>query len=166
MSKPETLAVEDKVVTISYSLKDENGDLLDSSEENGDLAYLHGYEGIMPGLEKALDGHPVGHSVKLNLSGEDAYGDYDDSLIFSIPKEEFPSDFNLEVGQEFEAEIRDSVRYCTIEQVGDDGQVRINANHPLAGKTLQVEAKILQIRDATDEEIDHGHVHHPGHDHH
>lgn len=166
MSKGSQTAIEDKVVTISYKLQDEDGTLLDSSEENGDLAYLHGHQGIMSGLEKALEGHSAGYRVDLTLSGDEAYGEYDEKLIFQVPKKEFPADLPLEPGFEFEAEIMDAPRYCVIEEVSSEGMVRVNANHPLAGKTLKVEAEILEIRDATDEEIDHGHVHHPGQHHH
>lgn len=154
---------DDKVVTISYTLKNSQGEVLDSSEENGDLDYLHGYEGIMPGLERALQGKTIGNSISVELSGDDAYGEYDEKLIFTVPRSEFPDEIDIEEGLEFEAEIQDSIRYCTIEEIDAQGMVRVNANHPLAGETLQVAAKVLAIREATEEELDHGHVHSDGH---
>jgi len=157
---------EDMVVTISYTLRDESGEILDSSEENGNLDFLVGYEGVMPGLEQALIGKKLGDSVDLSLSGEDAYGEYDEKLFFTVAKDEFPKDVELTEGLEFEAEIQDRIRYCTIEKITDDDMVHINANHPLAGQVLQVQAKVLGIREATDEELDHGHVHSDDDHHH
>jgi len=153
---------EDMVVTIQYTLSEEDGSVLDSSEENGDLDYLHGYEGVMPGLEKALEGKGIGESIDVTLTGDDAYGSYDESLLFTVSQGEFPDDVVIEEGLEFEAEIKDELRYCTVEKITEDGMVHINANHPLAGKTLRVQAKILEIRGASEEELDHGHVHSHG----
>lgn len=162
----ETVVKDDSVVTISYTLSSQDGELLDSSEENGDLQYIHGYEGIMPGLERALEGKPVGHSVDLVLSGDDAYGEYDENLIYSFSRDDFPKDLELEPGLEFEAEIGDALRYCVVEDISEDGMVQVNANHPLAGMKLRVSATVLAVRDATEEELDHGHVHDGEHEHH
>jgi FKBP-type peptidyl-prolyl cis-trans isomerase SlyD len=148
-----------EVVTINYTLIDtEDNSILDSSDENGSLPYLHGSQFLMPGLESALSGKAIGDKVDLTLKGDQAYGDFKNDLVFTINRNEFPDDIALEVGLEFEAEIKDELRYCTITQIEND-LVTINANHPLSGKTLRVQAEVIAIRKATPEEIEHGHVH-------
>ncbi|KGE73959.1 FKBP-type peptidyl-prolyl cis-trans isomerase [Spirochaeta lutea] len=153
-----------RVVTLDYELRDASDNtVLDSSAENGRLPYLHGSKFLMPGLEAALEGKSLGERVELTLSGDQAYGDYDEKMVFTIPRKEFPDHIEVEVGLEFEAEIQDELRYCTVTQAEHD-LITVNANHPLAGRTLTVWAKITDIREASQEELEHGHVHEDGED--
>lgn len=150
---------QNKVVTISYRLADGDNNLLDSSEENGNLPYIHGTEFLAPGIEKSLEGKTIGDSVDTVVKAVDAFGEFSDELLFSVKRSEINiDDETLKPGLEFEAEIHGELRYCRIDEVKDDS-VTINANHPLAGMDIHFEAEVLEIRDATAEELDHGHVH-------
>ncbi len=151
-----------KVVTISYQISEENGEILESSKEYGDLDYVYGSELLVPGMDAALLSKKIGDKIDTIIKAKDAFGEYDESFIFSVPREEIPiSNENLEEGLEFQAEIGGVVRFCQIEEIKDDNVV-INANHPYAGMDIHFEAEILNIRDATDEEIEHGHIHGEG----
>lgn len=154
----------DKVVTIEYELKSLDGEILDSSDENGALAYIQGSEFLIPGLERLLEGKKVGDAVNQTLKPADAFGDYDEALVFEAARSDFEEGVELQEGLEFEAEVNEKVRLCTIVEIKGDA-VTVDANHPFSGEELAVRAKILDIRDATPEELDHGHVH-DGHDGH
>ena len=153
----------DQVVSIDYTLTDENGEEMDSSKGGEPLVYLHGHGNIVPGLEKALDGKKVGDSVKLTVAPEDGYGERDEERIFEVPRGRF----------EFEVKKGDVVRVHTPEgisqplQVTDatDEVVTLDGNHPLAGKTLNFDVIVKAVREATTEEVEHGHIHEGGHDH-
>ncbi|AHC15105.1 FKBP-type peptidyl-prolyl cis-trans isomerase [Salinispira pacifica] len=148
-----------KVVTISYTMSDEQGSVLDSSDENGNLPYIHGTEFLAPGIEASLEGKSIGDTVDEHISADKAFGTYSDDLVFTINKKDINiDDTDLKKGLEFEAEVRGEIRYCLIEDVQED-KVVINANHPLAGVNIHFQAEVLAIRDATAEELDHGHVH-------
>jgi FKBP-type peptidyl-prolyl cis-trans isomerase SlyD len=150
---------ENKVVSIDYKLTDENGTVLDSSEGNGALSYIHGIGQLIPGLEEALEGKEEGEQVQAEVTPDQAYGDYDDSLLFAVPKERMPQDTNLEVGMQFEAQTQQGdKRIVTLSEVGDE-EVKLDANHPLAGRTLTFDVTVEGVRDATSEELSHGHVH-------
>ncbi len=147
----------DRVVTIDYSLKDDGGNLIDSSEGSEPLVYLHGNGNLIPGLEKELEGKDVGAQLNCAIAPADAYGVRDDSLVFKVQKSEFGG-ADVQVGMQFEAQSEEGAQMVTV--VGFDGdQVVIDANHPLAGKTLHFDVKVLDVREATQEEIEHGHVH-------
>lgn len=140
---------DDCFVTLEYTLKDDNQKVLDSSEQMGPLDYVHGYRQLIPGLEKALEGREAGESFSLTVSPQQAYGDIDPRAIFEVSRSQFPPDAQLEVGLEFEA----SGHHVVI--TGIDGDIiRLDANHPLAGKTLHFDVKIVNVRDATPEELD------------
>jgi FKBP-type peptidyl-prolyl cis-trans isomerase SlyD len=148
-----------KVVTISYRLEDADGELLDSSEENGNLPYIHGTEFLAPGIEESLAGKSVGDRVDTVVPAAKAFGEYDQELLFAVARDQINIDNDdLQVGLEFEAEIHGELRYCRVEDVSG-GEVKINANHQLAGMDIHFQAQVLEIRDATPEELDHGHVH-------
>lgn len=158
-----------KVATIDYTLTDEDGEVLDSSEQDGPLNYLHGAGNIVPGLETALEGKTVGDKLKVVVSPEDAYGEHDEQLVQTLPRDRFP-DGEIEVGTRFSAEAGHQMRVLTVIAVSKD-EVTVDANHPLAGRTLSFDVTIKAVRDATAEELEHGHVHdgdghhHHGHDH-
>ena len=139
------------LVTIEYTLKDETGEILDSSAEMGPLEYIHGYGMIVPGLEVALMGKDEGEELSITVAPKDAYGEFEENLIFKVDKKQFPPDVKIEVGMEFETDGAHS-RGVRVVEIGDD-TVTIDANHPLAGETLHFDIKILSSRMATDEEI-------------
>lgn len=153
------------VVTIDYELTDEDGNVLDSSE-GGNFAYLHGASNIIPGLESALSGKSMGDQLSVAVSPEDGYGTRDESRLQAVPRDMFPSDTDIQVGMQFHAEGPEGqVLLVTVASINGD-EVTVDGNHPLAGVNLNFEVSIMDIRDATAEEIDHGHVHGPGDAHH
>ena len=139
------------LVTLEYTLKDEDGEILDSSVEMGPLEYIHGFEMIVPGLESALTGKDEGEELSVVVPPKDAYGEFDEALIFKVDRNQFPPDVKIEVGMEFETDGPHS-RAVRVIEVADD-TVTIDANHPLAGETLHFDVKVLSSRMATDEEI-------------
>jgi FKBP-type peptidyl-prolyl cis-trans isomerase SlyD len=155
----------DKVVTIDYSLTDEEGELIDSSVGEEPLIYLHGHHGIIPGLEQALAGHRTGDKVEVSIPPEEGYGDWDEDLVEVVAKEDFDDPEDLEIGTQFETETDEGARLATVIDIeGED--VTVDLNHPLAGMTLNFDVTVLDVRDATAEELAHGHVHgEHGHDH-
>ncbi|MDX9800630.1 MAG: peptidylprolyl isomerase [Spirochaetia bacterium] len=156
-----------KVVTITYKASSGEGKVLESSDYSGNLDYIHGQGFLVPGMEKALDGKKAGDKVDELLEASEAFGIYDEAMIFGINRADFTvSDDELKVGLEFQAEIKGDVRFCRVDKIEED-KVIINANHPYAGMDIRFEAEILGIRDPSPEELDHGHVHasgaHSGH---
>ncbi len=154
-----------KVVTIDYTLTDNEGNVLDQSR-NGEFAYLHGADNIIPGLETALDGKETGEEVNVAVPPGEAYGEYNDALKQVVSKEMFPSQNDVEPGRQFHAQTPEgNPMIITVTDVsGDD--VTIDANHPLAGRTLNFEVKVVDVREPSHEELEHGHVHGPGgHEH-
>ena len=138
-------------VTIEYTLKDEKGEILDSSKEMGPLEYVQGFGMIIPGLETAMMGKKAGDEFSVDIEPKDAYGEYDESLIFTVDKKQFPPNVQVEVGMEFETEGAHARAVRVIEIEGDN--VKIDANHQLAGEKLHFDVKVLSTRMATDEEI-------------
>jgi FKBP-type peptidyl-prolyl cis-trans isomerase SlyD len=155
--------VKGKVVGFSYHLKNSKGTTLDQSEEP--LLYLHGEGNIVPGLERELEGLKDGDSKKVEVSPEDGYGAYDESLVFQVPKAELPPEAELEIGMEFQTDTADGRMVLFVQEIRENDVV-LNGNHPLAGETLHFDVTIRTIRDATAEEKMHGHVHGPGGHHH
>jgi FKBP-type peptidyl-prolyl cis-trans isomerase SlyD len=156
----------DAVVTIAYTLKNDDGQVIDSSEQHGDLAYLHGHQNIVPGLEEALAGKTTGDNVQATVDPEKGYGARQDELVFEVPRDRLPQEEELQLGMQFRAQSAEGQELVvTLVEMGDE-QVTLDANHPLAGQNLNFEVEIKDVREATAEEIDHGHVHGPeGHDH-
>jgi FKBP-type peptidyl-prolyl cis-trans isomerase SlyD len=152
----------DKVVSIDYTLT-VNGEVVDSSQDGGPLTYLHGHGNIVPGLERALTGLSVGESQHVEVGPEEGYGEWDEDGEQMLPREAFPEE--VEVGATYVAESEDGQPVTlTVVEVEDDG-VRVDFNHPLAGETLDFDVTVRGVRDATGEELSHGHVH-DGHEHH
>jgi FKBP-type peptidyl-prolyl cis-trans isomerase SlyD len=153
-----TKVAKDLVVSLEYTLT-VDGEVIDSSEESGPIDYIQGHENIILGLENVLEGMEVGETKKVNVKAQDAYGEYDPEAVEEIPLADFPDDIPLEVGVELAVEDEDDgPMSAVIEEVGKDS-VTLNFNHPLAGKDLNFDVKILSIREATAEELEHGHVH-------
>ena len=155
---------QDKVVTIAYTLKDDAGQVIDTSEGGEPLAYLHGAQNIVPGLEKALEGKSAGDSLTVSLSPEEGYGRRDAALVQNIPVRKLPEK-KVQPGMQFRVMTDAGPRILTVLSVSGD-YAKVDANHPLVDKTLHFDVKVVDVRDATEEEKTHGHVHGPhGHDH-
>lgn len=151
----------DKVVSLSYTLRDEDGSVLDHSPEDKPLTYLHGYGNIIMGLEEALNGKREGDSLEITLPPEKAYGERNAGLIQKIGIDQFPNPDSVEIGMRFQAQIDQEVHILSVMGIEGD-EVRVDANHPLAGETLQFEVDVVDVREATTEEIEHGHSHEGG----
>ena len=146
------------VVSIHYTLTDDEGTVLDSSRDSSPMNYLHGAGNIIPGLESELTGKSVGDNFNVSVAPENAYGVQSAELIQIVPRSAFEGAEDIQPGMQFHAEGPGGMQVITITLVeGDD--ITIDANHPLAGKTLHFDVSIEGVRDATAEEIDHGHVH-------
>nr|WP_315043420.1 peptidylprolyl isomerase [uncultured Moraxella sp.] len=160
-----TTIAKDSVVYFNYTLKDDEGNVLDQSQGQP-LAYLHGYGNIIPGLEKQLLNKKVGDKFTTSIAPEEAYGEYSDEYVQEVPKANFQGVDNIEAGMQFQSQTDDGhVMLVTVRDVQDD-IVIVDANHPLAGKTLHFDVEVVEIREATAEELAHGHVHGAGGHHH
>jgi FKBP-type peptidyl-prolyl cis-trans isomerase SlyD len=155
----------DKVVSIDYTLTDDEGSVLDTSEGRAPLAYLHGAGNIIPGLEKALEGKQAGEQLNVHVSAAEAYGERDDALAQEVPLEMFQGVERIEPGMRFQAQTSAGMQVVTVSKVAGDS-VTIDGNPPLAGKPLNFAVNVVDVRDATEDELAHGHVHGPdGHEH-
>lgn len=153
------------VVTIDYTLKDDEGTVLDSSNE-GNFAYLHGAHNIIPGLENALTGKSAGDEVEVSVTPAEGYGERNDSMIQAVPRDMFDSEQEIQVGMQFHAQSPEGeMIVVTVTDVEDDN-ITVDGNHPLAGVNLNFGVKVVDVREASQEELDHGHVHGPGGHHH
>jgi FKBP-type peptidyl-prolyl cis-trans isomerase SlyD len=152
------------VVLIHYTLTDDKGEKLDSSDGTP-LAYLHGNGNLIPGLERELEGKSAGDKLSAKITAADAYGEYDKSLVQRVPRRALKGVGNIRVGMQLHTQSAHGVRAVTVTHIVGD-MVTIDANHPLAGQNLNFDVEIAEVRTATAEELAHGHVHGPGgHDH-
>lgn len=156
----------DKVVIIDYTLTDDHGNVIDTSEGRGALAYLHGAGNIVPGLENALAGKTAGDEMAVAVAPEEGYGRRDDSRTQAIPRDMFPTDEPLEPGMRFHAQSPEGGMLIVTVVSVDGDNVIVDGNHPLAGMTLNFNVKVVDVRDATAEELEHGHVHGTDDQHH
>ncbi len=156
---------ENSVVTVNYTLTDDAGKVLDSSDGSKPMVYLHGAGTIVPGLEKALVGKGAGESLKVRVEPSDAYGELIPDGIKTIERSAFEGVDVVEVGMAFDAEAPDGTEQHIVVTKVEDDTVTIDINHPLAGVTLNFDIKILSVREATKEELEHGHSHEDGHSH-
>jgi len=155
-----SLLIGDKlVVSMHYKLTDDDKNVLDSSEGAEPLAYLHGAGNIIPGLENALVGKVEGDSMQVRVEPEEGYGESIPELIQTVPLSAFQDVESVEVGMAFETQSPEGhVQRIVVKEVaGQD--VTIDANHPLAGVALNFDVEIIGVREATDDELAHGHVH-------
>ena len=154
----------DKVVLFHYTLKNDGGEVLDSSEGESPMGYLHGAQNIVEGLENAMEGKQAADQFEVSVEPAEAYGEYDENLVQPVPKEQF-GEHPVEVGNQFHADTAIGPRVVTVIAIQDD-QVVIDANHSLAGENLHFKVEVVEVREATKEELEHGHVHGPeGHQH-
>jgi FKBP-type peptidyl-prolyl cis-trans isomerase SlyD len=154
-----------KVVSIDYTLTDDKKQVLDSSEGGDPLTYLHGVGQLISGLEKELEGRKAGDALQVTIAPKDGYGEHDENKKMVVPKKSIQGVGELKIGMQLHASGGHGHQVVTITKIdGDD--VTLDANHPLAGKALNFDVTVREVRDATEEEIAHGHVHGPGGHHH
>ncbi len=154
----------DRVVHIHYVLMDDSGEMIDASGGQP-LAYLHGHENLVKGLEKQLEGHAAGDEVEAVVPPTEGYGEYSADAFQSVHRRDLPKDTKIDVGAPVRAEGSDGKPVILWITKIQGARVTITTNHPLAGKTLHFKVKIAAVRDASPEEIAHSHVHEPGHSH-
>ena len=152
-----------KVATIHYELKNGEGQVLDSSAGREPLVYIQGIGMLIPGLEAKLSGQKAGDKVNAVIEPKDGYGDYQDANVHVVPKAGFQSegDESLQVGMRVQVDTSQGQTIALVTKIeGDD--VTLDLNHPLAGQTLHFAVEVVEVREATEEELSHGHVHGPG----
>ena len=152
----------DKVVLMHYTLKNDKGEVIDSSEGAEPLAFLQGHGNIIPGLEKALEGCKLGDKKEVSIKPEEAYGPLMKDAIQEIPSSALKGIEEVTMGMQLQSQDEDGNPFVvTVVKIEDD-KITVDANHPLAGETLHFAVSIEEIRDANKEELSHGHVHAPG----
>ncbi len=153
------MQVEDNCcVAIDYTVKDDEGTVVDTSEGRDPLVYLHGHNNIVPGLEKALVGKSEGDELEVKVEPGEGYGERVEELVQDVPREMFQGVDDIQPGMQFQAQTANGPQIVTVSEVGDES-VKVDGNHPMAGKTLHFDVKVANIREATEEEIEHGHAH-------
>jgi len=155
----------DSVVLIHYTLKDDSGAVLDSSAGGEPLAYIQGHGNLVPGLEKALEGRQGGNTVTVTLSPAEGYGTRDEALVQRVPRRSLQGSGEIRKGMQFQARTDSGMRVFTVTVVAGD-MVTLDGNHPLADQTLHFDVEVVSVREATTEELEHGHVHGAGGHHH
>lgn len=164
MAEGSKVVADDMVVSLAYKLT-VDGEVLDEAGDKDSIQFLQGHRNIIPGLESQLAGMKVGESKTVVVDSEDGYGPVDESAVEEISLDEFPSNVKPEEG--LELQMKDSKgreSYARVLSVGEES-AKLDFNHPLAGKELNFEVRVVELRPATQEELTHGHVHSPGHHH-
>jgi FKBP-type peptidyl-prolyl cis-trans isomerase SlyD len=151
---------EKKAVTIKYTLRDEEGAVLDTTDGRDPLTYLHGAGNLVPGVEEALEGKSPGEEIKVTVPPEKAYGKREDGNVRNVPLRKLPSG-KIQPGSQVQLNTNHGPILAVVQAIKGD-YATIDLNHPLAGKTLRFEMEVVEVRDATEEELAHGHVHGPG----
>jgi FKBP-type peptidyl-prolyl cis-trans isomerase SlyD len=149
---------DDLVVSLDYTLN-VDGAVIDTSENGQPIQFIQGQGHVIPGLERQLYGMTIGESKLIVVHPTEGYGEVDDNAYTSLPRDQFPSDIPMEIGVALQLrDQRGEVMNATIAEINQE-TVRLNFNHPLAGKQLNFSVKVVDLREATQEEMDHGHVH-------
>ncbi len=155
-----------KVVTLNYKLSDDQGNVIQTTEKEP-FVYLSGNNQILPKLEEQVNGMLIGGKKNIELNSSEAYGDYDEKAVQQVKKEEFPEGSELKEGMEYMAHTPDGKPIPFVIKEVKDEEVTIDFNHPLAGRNLNFDVELVDVRDATPEELEHGHAHGgDGHHHH
>jgi FKBP-type peptidyl-prolyl cis-trans isomerase SlyD len=147
-----------RVVEIDYTLRNDGGDVLDTSQGKAPLSYIQGIGALIPGVENALEGKSSGQRVEITVPPETGYGVRDDSLVLTIQRERFEGIEDLKEGLRFHMDTQAGPTVFTVLKV-EDNDVLVDGNHPLAGMTLSFDITVQSVREATPEELEHGHVH-------
>jgi len=154
-----------KVVSIDYKLSGNDGQVIDSSEAGQPLAYLHGNGNIISGLEEALEGKTTGEAVKVTIPPEKGYGVREKGKVVEVNKDKLKGADEIKPGMQFQAQTPEGPQVFTVAGISESS-VTLDANHPLAGATLNFDVTVREVREATADEMTHGHVHGPGGHHH
>ena len=155
----------DKVATLNYTLKDKDNNVIDQSTD-ASFTYLHGAKNIIPGLENALEGKQAGDELNVVIEPEDAYGERSLEQIQRVPRNMFPPEADIKEGMQFQAQSPNGAPLIVTVTAIDGDEVVVDGNHPMAGMQLHFDVELVDVRDATEEELEHGHVHGPGgHEH-
>ncbi len=154
-----------KVVTFHYTLTNNAGELVDTSREGEPLPYLHGANNIVPGLEQELEGKNVGDSLKVEVPPHLGYGEYMEEMVQQVPRDMFTGIDTLEVGMQFHAEGQSGQQHVVTITAIEEDKVTVDGNHDLAGETLHFDVEVMDVREATEDELAHGHVHGPSCNH-
>jgi len=152
---------DNKVVVLHYAVSDSEDTLIDSSYDHEPLSVIQGSHYLIPGLEEALVDHEAGDKFEVEVSAENAYGQREDGFVQTVPKEMFAGIEDLEVGSQLRATTDEGEQTVIVIDVTED-EITVDGNHPLAGIDLKFDVEILAVRDATEEELAHGHVHAEG----
>ena len=155
------MIADQKVVSLNFTVKDGEEQIIDSSEGGAPLVYLHGQKNIIPGLEAALEGKATGDEFDVTIEPAEAYGDYNEEILQVMPKEAFQGVETIEPGMVFTAQTQNGPVQLAVTKIEGE-EVTVDPNHPLAGKTLNFTGSVIEVRDATEEELAHGHVHGEG----
>ncbi len=153
------------MVSIQYTLTDDQNAVLDRSTAQDPLVYLHGTGSLIPGLEQVLEGRIAGDKLQVTVKPEDGYGVRDDNMLQNLKKSEFPKEEEIEIGMRFQVSSEDGPMVLTVVEIKDE-EVIVDANHPLAGVTLHFDVEVGSVREATENELSHGHAHGPDDHHH
>jgi FKBP-type peptidyl-prolyl cis-trans isomerase SlyD len=140
------------VVSINYTLKDENGEVLDTSDGRDPLDYIHGTGQIIPGLEGELEGRATGDDFSVVIEPDQGYGSRDESLVHEVPRSEFDTPDDIEIGMQFRVGAEGGNVIMVVADIGDEN-VTLDGNHPLAGVTLTFDVSVAEVREATEEEM-------------
>jgi len=154
-----------KVVSMHYTLRDQQGTVVDQSQDDGPLSFIQGIGNIIPGLERQMEGKTTGDKFKATITPDDGYGEVRKELIGMVPRNQFENANELEVGMVFEVSNEQGHQLARIIELTADS-VKLDANHPMAGQTLFFEIEIINVREAHPTELAHGHVHQGGGHHH
>ena len=146
------------VVSFEYTLKNSKDEIIDSSEGQEPLEYIQGMGHIIPGLESEMEGKGADDAFDITIAPKDAYGERNDEMVQVVPKDHFDNANEIQPGMQFEVDTEDGPLILTVLDVKDEGFV-LDGNHPLAGETLHFDVKIISVREATEEELEHDHVH-------
>jgi len=154
------------VVTLEYTLKDNEGVVIDQSSGDEAFEFIHGVGGIIPGLENALEGKKADDELSVTIEPDEGYGPREEALLADVSLDKFEDAGEIKEGMQFQTASEDgTARVVTVVKI-EDGTVTVDGNHPLAGVTLNFDVKVVGVREASQEELEHGHVHGPGgHDH-
>lgn len=149
------------VAAIDYTLKNDAGDLIDTSSGQEPLSYVHGVGALVPGLEAELEGKSAGDKVDVRIAPEDGYGKRHEGMVQRVSRSLLPEEVEPRVGMQLQTQSEQGPLVLTVVDVQDE-EITVDGNHPLAGVTLHFEVDVVSVRAATAEEIEHGHVHGPG----
>lgn len=155
----------DKVVGVIYTLTDDQGNVLDSNKGQEALEFIHGHGMMIPGFEKALEGATEGQTVAFSVTPEEGYGEANEDFVIEVPRTAFPENEDIQVGWQVTGTTPDGhMQPFRVLEVSEE-KIKLDGNHPLAGQNLNFEVEVVSLRDATEQELSHGHVHAAGHDH-